>query len=268
MSTTARLSRLLVAAAFSFVSVNGLIGCSSGVDDPGPLGGGGVGPNGETILDLDPALLANEGTEPETGEYLHLVTPDLAVCPSGSAFDEIGGFCVAGGLALGPFPPGMIAECQKLGGGAQCTTAKWDLALARRARGEGLCPAGTDVDLETGLCTDDRYAYGPFDLTIIKECRLTGGGAQCDELRFDKWFAPLLTFEDVASTEGGATFHAVPSKLERGVRLQLEALQLLQVAGRLHERPPRRSREAPSTSARRPRAAPTATAARPTSRMR
>lgn len=212
MSTTV-ISRLLVAAAFSFVAVNGLAGCSSGVDDPGPLGGSGVGPNGETILDLDPSLLANEGTEPEVGEYMHLVTPDLAVCPLGSAFDEVGGFCVAGGQALGPFAPGLVAECEKLGGGAQCATAKWDLALAQRARGDGLCPAGTNVDLETGLCTDDRYAYGPFDLTIIKECRLNGGGAQCDELRFDKWFAPLLTFEDVSSTTGGATFLAVPSKL-------------------------------------------------------
>ncbi len=219
MSST-RLHGLLAAAALAFVSANGLVGCSSGLDDPPPLGGygglGGVGADGQTTLDNDPALLANEGTAPEVTEYLHLVTPDLAVCPTGAAFDEIGGFCVAANQALGPFSAGMVAECQKLGGGAQCTTAKWELALARRARGEGLCPVGTSVDLESGLCADDRYVYGPFDVTIIKECRLTGGGAQCDEQRFEKWYAPLLSFEDVSSTAGGATFKAVPSKLDEG----------------------------------------------------
>ena len=148
-----------------------LVACSGGGDDPGRFGASGTGPNGETILNVDPALLANEGTAPETSEYMHLVTPDLAVCPAGSRFDDVGGFCATGAFALGPFPAGMVAECQKLGGGAQCTTTRWELDLARRARGDGFCPAGTDVDLETGLCADDQYVYGPFDLTMIKECR-------------------------------------------------------------------------------------------------
>lgn len=189
-----------------------LVACSGNVDDPGRYGSR-TGPNGETILNIDPALVANEGTAPETDEYIHLVTPDLAVCPSGARFDEVGGFCVMGTQALGPFPAAMVATCQKLGGGAQCATTKWELDLARRARGEDFCPAGSLTDLETGLCADDRYVYGPFDLTMIKECRLTGGGAQCDELRWDKWFAPLLTAEDAASN-GGATFKAVPAKLD------------------------------------------------------
>lgn len=201
---------LLTAVALSVVA------CSAGSEDPGRFSSGGTngtGAPGETILDIDPALVANEGTEPETEEYLHLVTPDLAVCPSGAAFDEVSGFCVSGGEALGPFPAKLADECQKLGGGAQCTTSRWNLDLARRARGEEMCPLGTDVDLASGLCTDDRYAYGPFDLSLIKECRLAGGAAQCDELRWDKKLAPPLAPEVVAS-EGGATFQAVPQKLD------------------------------------------------------
>ena len=64
------------------VAALSLVACSGGTDDPGAFGSGGG--NGATVLDIDPALLANEGTEPETEEYPHLVTPDLAACPAGS----------------------------------------------------------------------------------------------------------------------------------------------------------------------------------------
>lgn len=203
---------LFVAVALS------LVACSSAPDDPGLLStgngnGSGAGNGSPTVLDLDPALTANEGTEPETEEYLHLVTPDLAVCPAGASFDEISGFCMSGGQALGPFPAGLVAECQKLGGGAQCGTSKWEIDLARRARGEEFCPAGTDIDTSTGLCADDRFVYGPFDLSLIKECRLAGGGAQCDELRWEKRFAPALP-ADIEQTEGSTEFQAVPAKLD------------------------------------------------------
>jgi hypothetical protein len=190
-----------------------LVACGTGPEDQGRFGAGGTGTDyPATVLDLEPSALANEGTEPETEEYLHLVTPDLAVCPAGSSFDAVGGFCVAGGQALGPFPAGMVAECQKLGGTA-CGTNKWDLDLARRARGDGFCPTGTDIDVTTGICTDDRYAYGPFDLTLIKDCRLAGGGTQCEELRWAKALAPALPPEGMVVTEGGTAFRAVPAKL-------------------------------------------------------
>ena len=207
MPVFSRLHGVLALAAVS------LVACSSSTG-PAPFDGAYGSGVSETVYDVPEEMTRNEGTAPETTEYPHLVTPDLAVCPTGSRFDEVGGLCVVGTQAIGPFPQGMIAECQKLGGGAQCATDKWALDLARRARGDGLCPTGTDVDFESGLCTDDTYAYGPFDLTIIKECRLTGGGAKCDQIRFDKWFAPLVSAEAAKDTEGGTDFKAVPAKLD------------------------------------------------------
>ena len=205
--------------AITAVSALALVACSGGPEDPGAFDtngsdaiSGANGANGSTLLDIDPALTANEGSEPEVDEYLHLVTPDLAVCPAGARFDETGGFCVTGTSAMGPFPQGLVAECQKLGGGAQCSTDRWDLSLAQRARGEEFCPAGTDIDVTTGLCTDGRFVYGPFDQTIIDDCRAAGGGAQCSDLRWDKSFAPLLSAEDRATI--GVQPLAVPSKLD------------------------------------------------------
>lgn len=213
-----KLRGLQALLAITTVSAFALVACSGGVEDPGAFGTPGdgttTGANGEVVIDVEPELTANEGTEPEVTEYLHLVTPDLAVCPSGARFDEIGGFCVTGTTAMGPFPDGLRAECQKLGGGAQCTTDRWDLSLAQRARGEEFCPAGTDIDVTTGLCTDGRYVYGPFDQTIIDDCKANGGGATCTDLRWEKRFAPLLSAEDRATIGDDVDPLAVPSKLD------------------------------------------------------
>ncbi len=185
--------------------------CSAGPEGPEPFGsGGGNGRGGGVGIDAIPTdLTSADTTPPEVDEDPWLVPGELVLCPAGAAFDGASNLCVAQGQALGPFPAAMIAECKKLGG-TSCEADRMPIDLARRARGGGECSVGADVDAATGLCADASHVYGPFDLTLTKQCRLAGGGAQCDTLRWEKRFAPLLVSDEEG---GGITLQAVPRSL-------------------------------------------------------
>jgi hypothetical protein len=103
---------------------------------------------------------------------------------------EGGVLCTSGRDAWGPFTRAMVEQCRAWGGGAGCTTERWSLSLARRARGEGVCPLGATLDArDTGYCVEGEDAFGPFPPAYVEACKVAGGGRACTSAR---WRVDLL----------------------------------------------------------------------------
>lgn len=184
---------LAVLAALSFAS---LAACAS--DDrtvsEGPVGAGIDLGAEENVPAEDLDILRASAGEPSEA-----ATDPGLVCPTGATVDPATALCVDGaGNAVGPFPPGMVDACKAAGGGAVCSTDRWPVALASKAReagtaanpldldddGRALCPAGTAIDPRSGICTDGTFVYGPFYPFEIEHCKAVGGGASCAQGRF------------------------------------------------------------------------------------
>lgn len=95
-------------------------------------------------------------------------------------------------LIRGPFPNAMVEACQKKYAGTPgvvCAKASrwWNKDLIVEFRGIEMCPAGSALDAETGLCLDGDFAYGPFNESHVDFCRRKYYGTEiCDGLQWSK----------------------------------------------------------------------------------
>lgn len=163
---------------------------------------GGAGPDAPGVDEGAEANVSQEEIDilrSSDGEPTEAASDPTLVCPTGATVDPTSRLCVDGaGNAVGPFPPGMVDACKAAGGGAVCSTDRWPVGLASKAReagtvadphdvdddGRALCPAGTAIDLRSGICTDGTFVYGPFFPFEIEHCKAVGGGAACGQSRF------------------------------------------------------------------------------------
>jgi len=130
--------------------------------------------------------LADPGKNPVRARDLGLVACPKDYVPMGVG-KEGGVLCTNGRDAWGPFTRGMTEQCRAWGGGAGCTTDRWSLSLARRARGEGVCPKGATLDArDTGYCVEGEDAFGPFPPAYVEACTAAGGGSACASARWGR----------------------------------------------------------------------------------
>ena len=132
---------------------------------------------------------------PDTGmNPLRAAELGAIACPAGYSALTVGTqggrICTDGVNAWGPFTRAMTALCSKWGGGANCSQDRWSLALARNARGVGVCPRGAALDArDTGYCVEGQDAFGPFPPEYVAACEAAGGGRAC---RSARWGADFL----------------------------------------------------------------------------
>lgn len=150
-----------------------LLACSSTTDPTANLSG-----------DIDDGPEVDE-TADEMAEPAYTGMSLTAVCPSGSAYDDGIGLCVAGDRAFGPFTDAMIAAC-KAQSGEGCDNATWPITQAFKLRGNDICPTGAKIDQTLGVCVEGTKAIGPFDDSLVEDCEKRGGGTACLSLRWDK----------------------------------------------------------------------------------
>jgi hypothetical protein len=206
-----------------FTILASMVACSSDDrrvvgDEYLPTKNGDTTPNDSTN-DLD--KMSAEPEDPYTAGATDVV------CPPDTVFDAKTGFCVTPDKkAVGPFPDGMVDECKKAGNGAVCDQPNWPVDVAEDARNSNPnavddptiqgddpvseCPTGTTVSPETGLCTDGKFVYGPFDKTVVDECKANGGGAKCEGTRFPIELAKKVV-ESLLAIGLGANGQEVPT---------------------------------------------------------
>lgn len=125
-----------------------------------------------------------------------MLTSDPAYyCPPGSSYDATYRLCVTATEAIGPFTDSMIATCNACGGQA-CDENTWPADQARGIRGTASCPPGSSL-IASGLCVDDKSAWGPFSPARVERCITAGGGeGACRSMRWDRKFAETLAAQD------------------------------------------------------------------------
>lgn len=157
--------------------------------------------DGSPVGEIDVTGQEVDETGWELSRPFWFATPETAACSAGATFDDESGFCVKDGQAVGPFTNAMVAACREAGEKG-CDEGSWPLERAKRLRGEETCPKGASVDPDLGVCVEGGFAYGPFDMVMIDECRELGGTA-CDSMKWDvAWIAPLPA-EEAPGAQGG-----------------------------------------------------------------
>ena len=110
----------------------------------------------------------------------------IAWCPDGAVFNPIQKLCMTSLYAIGPFSQDMKRSCENSrgSGSPDCAEDNWDIFFAGVLRGTSECPPGTKASATLSVCSDETYAYGPFTLSQVNNCRDLNWGFVCEVMRW------------------------------------------------------------------------------------